>query len=161
LYEQIEFLQKAIQYDTQAEFKVPMGYVHFNLAGALKTLGKTKDAAYHIDKAKDLLQKQVQNDPQSAKAYSYLGYCFVETRNFKAAAPLFKRALELRPLLYARYIELALSYKMLGRVDEAIEVVSAGRKFMLSNNRPADAAILEKFLQRLKSQKLEESQNKK
>ena len=60
-----------------------------------------------------------------------------------------------------RYLNLAMSYKMQGRFDEAIDVVSTGCKFMLSHNRTADANKLEKVLQRLKFQKFEKSQNTK
>ncbi|MBW8036683.1 MAG: tetratricopeptide repeat protein, partial [Planctomycetes bacterium] len=86
LQEEIEFLQKAVQYNAQAEFKVSMGGAHYNLATALKKVGNTKDAAYHFDKAKDEFQLQLQDNPKSAKALTNLGHCFAESGNFEEAS---------------------------------------------------------------------------
>ena len=147
--EQIEVLRKAVQYNAQAEFKVPMGGAHYNLATALRKLGKSKENAYHLDRAAEEFRLQLRDNPNSAKTLTNLGHCLAERDNFQEATKFFRQALESDPTRPSRYINLAMSLKMQQRREEAIKVLRKGHKFMSSRGQKDMAARLQEYLEPL------------
>ena len=153
LEEQAEVLQKAIKYNSEAEFKAPMGGAHYNLATALRKLGKSQEAARHFDRAAAEFRQELRDDPKSARLLANLGHALAENNHFEEATKVFRQALALDPTKLSGYANLAIALKMQGRFEEAIELLRKGHEFMLAHGRRNGAEELRKLSDLLKFEK--------
>ncbi len=145
LEEQLEALRKAIKYNSEAEFKAPLGGAHYNLATVLRKLGKSQEAARHFDRAAAEFRQELRDDPKSARLLANLGHALAENGNFEEATKFFRQALALDPTKLSGYANLAIALKMQGRFEEAIKLLRKGYEFMLAHGRRNGAEELRKL----------------
>jgi adenylate cyclase len=103
--------QKAVTLDDS------LAYAHIALSSAL---GGSRD----YDRAASEAQRAIDLEPGLAQGYYQLGKCLYDSGQYEQSVPLLKQALRLSPVPYPPHlIQLASSYRMLGRYEEAIAVL--------------------------------------
>ena len=85
---------------------------HFNMAFALQTLGRPREAVVHYRRAIELKADYVE-------AHTNLGNVLKDLGNYRDAAELYERVIALKPSAEAHY-NLANAFSQLGRPDDAI-----------------------------------------
>ena len=91
---------------------------HFNMAFALQTLGRPREAVAHYRRAIEL-------KPDYVEAHTNLGNVLKDLGNYRDAAELYERVIALKPSAEAHY-NLANALSQLGRVDDAVGSIPAG-----------------------------------
>jgi tetratricopeptide (TPR) repeat protein len=132
------------------------GSIHLNLGTILNALGRTEEARENFAKAVEQLRIEVTENPNSYSLYTRLGGALTMTGDFKAASDAFRQALALNPGGLPCYDDLVNSLLHQNRLDESINVLQEGIKFMTSNGQIEAVAELKKRLDLLESQKTQQ-----
>lgn len=147
LNDTVESFEAAIEYNEQAEIKINIASVHFNLAMVLRELKRPEEAKEHFQKAIEGFKKELAKNPKSLETVIKLGNTLAETGDFKQATKYFQRAVNLNPYDAANHYALSKVLESQGRYDEAISALKKASGFMNHIGRKEDAAKLQKYLE--------------
>jgi len=89
----------------------------------LQQMGQNEEARKQLRRAVEEFRIELQDDPNSALAWSRLGETFVTLGDFKSAASAFAQAADLEPENLAHRYSQAQALEFAGQLDEAIDVV--------------------------------------
>jgi tetratricopeptide (TPR) repeat protein len=120
--------------------------VHFNLANALREMGRGEEAIMHYERALEV-------SPDHAEAHNNLGNALVRRGRLDEAITHFEKALETNPDNFRAHTNLAAVLAQRGRIDQAIAHVQKAIEyepddvdaqnnlglFLTSTGRPAEA----------------------
>lgn len=105
-----------------------------------------------LDKAIELCEQQIARDPDYAGSYNNLGWAYLGRGDLAHAEQAFQKALELRPQFPLAAFRLGHTYRLQGRLAEAVEtflgipaMAPAGPESELSNSRASayyDAGVV-------------------
>ena len=152
--EAADAFQNALNYSAKNGDKENItGSIYLNLGSILNALGRTREARENFAKAVEQLRIEVTENPNSHSLYTRLGSALTMMGDFKAASEAFRQALVLNPSGLPCYYDLVNSLLYQNRLDEAINVLQDGVKFMSSNGQTEAVAELKKRLDLLESQK--------
>jgi tetratricopeptide (TPR) repeat protein/spermidine synthase len=146
--------QNAINYSVQTSDKENItGSIYLNLGTALNELGRTREARENFAKAVEQLRIEVAENPNFHSLYTRLGSALTMIGDFNAASDAFRQALVLNPGGLPCYYDLVNALLRQNRLDEAMNVLQDGVKFMSSNGQTEAAAELKKRLDLLEYKK--------
>jgi tetratricopeptide (TPR) repeat protein len=151
--QEIEIFRKAIEYNTQAEFKVPVADIHFNLGVALRHSGKNQEASQELEKAAQDFGCQLIDEPKSLTLLTNLGHALAENGEYEEATKVFKQAFELYPADVPACLNLAKVLEIQNRFDEAIVALDKCIEVMSRLNRQEVVIDLRKYREFLEFQK--------
>ena len=155
LNDAVEAFEAAIVYNVQAEFKIDIPSVHYNLGLVLKRLKQSKEAENHFQKAIEGFKKELAKNPKSPETAFQLANALAETWDFKQATKYFQQAVDLNPYDATNHYALSRVLESQGRYDEAISALKKASGFMNYIGQKEDAAKLNEqveFLEFKKSQ---------
>jgi tetratricopeptide (TPR) repeat protein/MFS family permease len=153
-WETIRAFQNALNYHAQSGAKQNItGSIYLNLGTIFNALGRTQEARENFAKAVEQLRIETTENPNSHSVYARLGGALTMMGDFKAASEAFRQALALNPGELSYYYNLADALQNRNRLDEAINVLQEGIKFMSSNGQIEAATELKKHLDLLEYQK--------
>jgi tetratricopeptide (TPR) repeat protein len=153
-WEAIRAFQNALNYHAQTGAKQNItGSIYLNLGTIFNALGRTQEARENFTKAVEQLRIEITENPNSHSVYARLGSALTMMGNFKAASEAFRQALALNPSESSYYYNLASALQNQNRLDEAINVLEEGVKFMSDNGQMEAATELKKHLDLLEYQK--------
>jgi tetratricopeptide (TPR) repeat protein/MFS family permease len=154
LQEAVNAFQNALNYHAQTGAKQnTMGSIYLNLGLALKAMGRIQEARENFTKAIEQFRIEITETPNPHLAYTRLGGTLIMMEDFKAASEAYGQALALNPSELSYYYNLANALQNQNRLDEAINVLEEGVKFMSDNGQMEAAAELKQYLDLLEYQK--------
>jgi tetratricopeptide (TPR) repeat protein/spermidine synthase len=152
--EAIRAFQNALNYHAQTGAKEKItGSIYLNLGTILNSLGRTREARENFTKAVEQLRIEANGTPDPHQVYVRLGSALMLLGDFKAASEAFRQALILNPGEPSYYYYLANSLQNQNRIDEAINVLEEGIKFMTGKGQTEAAGKLKQQLSLLENQK--------
>ena len=96
--------------------------VSLDSAEGLYDAGSTYLRLNQLDRALDMFNRAIEMDPRMADAHNAKGVVLTRQRNYPEALTFFNRALELNPSDAGYRVNIALTYHLQGRKDEAQRV---------------------------------------
>jgi tetratricopeptide (TPR) repeat protein len=153
LDEAIQNFQQALARNKQSVLKVNTANVHYNLAAALKKLGRLKEAAEEFAKAAEEYPEEIAKNPGSIKIYVNLGDALAESGNLDEAIKNYRTAVELNPTIPDNQYKLTQALESGGRLDEAIEVLKKQIPLMKYYGQDEATAKFQRYLDSLERQK--------
>ncbi|MFA5252282.1 MAG: fused MFS/spermidine synthase [Phycisphaerae bacterium] len=157
--EAIIAFQNALNCHAQSSDKQNItGSIYLNLGTILYALGRTQEARGNLTKAVEQLRIEAAENPNSHSVYARLGSALAMTGDFKAASEAFRQALALNPSELSYYYNLASVLQNQNRLDEAINVLEEGVKFMSDNGQMGAVIELKKRRDTLEYQKSQQQQ---
>jgi tetratricopeptide (TPR) repeat protein/MFS family permease len=154
LQEAVNSFQKALNCHAQSGAKQnTTGSIYLNLGLALRAMGRIQDARENFTKAIEQFRIEITETLNPHMAYARLGETLITMGDFKAASEAFRQALALNPGELFYYYNLADALQNQNRLDEAINVLQGGVKFMSGNGQAEAAAGLKQQLDLLEYQK--------
>jgi tetratricopeptide (TPR) repeat protein/predicted membrane-bound spermidine synthase len=153
-WEAIRAFQNALNYHTQTGTKENIiGSIYLNLGLTFRAMGKNQEARENFTKAVEQFRIEITETPNPHPVYAQLGNALIMMGNFKAASDAYRQALALNPSELSYYYNLANALQNQNRIDEAINVLKEGVKFMSDNGQMEAATKLKKLLDLLEYQK--------
>jgi tetratricopeptide (TPR) repeat protein/MFS family permease len=154
LQEAVNAFQKALNCHAQSGAKQnTTGSIYLNLGLALRAMGRVEDARENFTKAIEQFRIEITETPNPHMAYARLGETLAMTEDIEAASEAFRQALALEPGELSYYYNLVDALQNQNRLDEAINVLQEGIKFMSGNGQIEAATELKKYLDLLEYQK--------
>jgi tetratricopeptide (TPR) repeat protein len=145
--EAINAAERALEYNEKAQVKRNVSDIHYNIASALKMLGRYEQASQHMRQAIRGYRRDLAKKPNSAKTVTQLGNALAQVGNFSEATDYFQQAVNINPSEAENYLRLARALVIQQRYEQAIEQLTDGVRFMLSQDREDDAARLQTYLE--------------
>jgi tetratricopeptide (TPR) repeat protein len=102
------------------------------------------NGAKNTKKARDILEKALEIDPQSADVLNGLGSTYSRDKDFRKAAELFQKALNVKPDFYPARINLGAALLAMGEYDRALEENSKAVE-MQANDSVAQSQLGQSF----------------
>ena len=151
--EAISAAKSALEYNANAEVKQNVATIHYNIAFALKKLGKNDEASEHLHKAIQEYQKLLLRKPGSIDTVRAIGNALAESGDFSEATKYFQQAVDMGPYNVENHSLLVKALVIQERYYEAIRQLHKGIQLMLDNNQKDDAVTLERLLEWVESRK--------
>ncbi|MEA3210543.1 MAG: hypothetical protein QOE70_3600 [Chthoniobacter sp.] len=108
------------------------------------TYGAAAEQAGQFDKAAELLKQSIELDPNSAQAYNYLGYMWVDRgEHLEEAGALIKKAVELDPDNGAFLDSLGWFFFKRGDSERALKELLRAQENILREDKKDDAVVLD------------------
>lgn len=150
----ISAFQNALNYHAQSgDRRNITGSIYLNLGTILHALGRTQEAKENFAKAIEQLRIEAAENPTSHSVYARLGSALAMSGNFEAASEVCRQALNLNPNEPSYYYNLASILQSQKKLDEAINVLEDGVKFMSDNGQMKAVIELQKYIGVLEYQK--------
>jgi tetratricopeptide (TPR) repeat protein len=146
--------QNAIDYYNRVGNKKRIiGSVYLNFGLLLQHIGQNEASRQQLVRAVEEFNIELQDDPNSALAWSRLGDTLGMLGDFKAAYDAFEKAAVLEPENLAHRYSQAQALEFQGRLDEAIEVVKKATEVASRNGQQEVVAEFNKYLKSLEQKK--------
>lgn len=106
--------------------------------------GAAAEQAGKLDRAAELLKQSIELDPNSAQAYNYLGYMWVDRdQHLEEAGALIRKAVEIDPENGAYLDSLGWFYLKRGESDKALKELLRAQENILREDKRDDAVVLD------------------
>ena len=150
----VNAFQNALNYHAQTGAKQNIaGSIYLNLGLALKAMGRIQDARENFTKAIEQFRIEMTETPNPHLVYARLGGTLTIIGDFEAASEAFRQALALNPGELSYYYNLVNALQYQNRLDEAVNVLQKGIKFMSDNGQIEAATELKQYLGMVEYQK--------
>jgi tetratricopeptide (TPR) repeat protein len=134
-----------------------IGSVHMHLGVLLGRMDKLKEAKEQLAKAVEEFQVELEESPNSAVAWEWLGDTSAALGDFKGASDAFGRAAALEPRNSSHYQKLARALEFQRRYDEAVAVVRKHVKLMQEQGRRDLVTQLSQYIELLEYKKVKQA----
>lgn len=157
LQEAVKAFQKAIDSYNPAVAKErkerTVGSVYLNMGLLLQQMGQNEEARKRLVRAVEEFHIELQDEPNSALAWSRLGETLGTLGDFKAASDAFEKAAVLEPENLAHRYSQAQALEFQGRLNEAIEVVKKATDVASRSEQKEVTAEFNEYLKSLEQKK--------
>lgn len=152
-----EAFENSLNYIEKEGLVVSTGAVRFNLATALKELGKPQLVRKQLDIAIEQFRDELNREPRSAPIHIQLAKIMVALEQYDQAGIHFLQAVNINPLDIELHIQLVKNLEVQGKTQKAIDHLNAAILFISKNNKELDTSKLKQYLQNLTSKKPKDS----
>ena len=149
----IKIFRTAIGNFKDVRFKDQMPILLFNYGAVLKAAGRSQQAAEQFDKAAQICNELISDNPRLVEPYRVLGNIFAENGDFVKAVEYFRKAVALEPDNPENSRILIQALEVAGDFDSAIQAAQKAIEHFQSIQRPADVENFKNYLQQLQAQK--------
>jgi tetratricopeptide (TPR) repeat protein len=151
--EAADVAKKALEYNEKANVKRNVNEIHYNLAVALKKLGRNQQARGHLREVIRGYRQELAKQPNSAEANLSLGIALAQMGNFTEAVEYFRQAVDLNHQNPQYHLTLAKALVAQKHYDQAIEALKDGIAVLNNTGSKKNIIQLEQYLRFVESTK--------
>jgi len=148
--EAVDYFQKAIDYNKQADSKVNIAGIHLNLGLILLNTNQEEMARQHFETAIDAFKAELAKDEKSLKNTLLLANTLMQMKDYQQATLYFQKAVDLNPYDVQLHIMLGRAFEKKQAYDQAISAIEKAIRFFKHINEEQRAEPLKKYLEFIK-----------
>ncbi|MBN2441422.1 MAG: fused MFS/spermidine synthase [Spirochaetales bacterium] len=147
--------KRAIEYNEQAEIKIGVSSIYYNIGILRLQQGKQDEGIEYMHKAIEGFNESLTANGDNSSLLLNLGNAYAYTENYEDAIYSFRKAIALDPANTDSRLALVTAYIMLNKDDEAKQQLSEGIRVMEEAGLMDKAAKLRDFMDNFEEKKKE------